>query len=110
MRPDEQETVIKAVEFMDWLVEQYGPRSRVKLLDDGRYILAHPLLFHWTMIVGRIGDTWGFDTRYCYADEALALAALSKWDGNGDPEGWHRHPDTSRRRPDGDPALEYIEG
>ena len=97
-------------DFTAWLLEQYRVTpDHLKLLDDGRYILASPLMFHWTMMIGRVGDTWGYDTRYCYTHEAVALTALALWNGEGDPVGWHRHPDTGRRRPDGDPAREYME-
>jgi hypothetical protein len=30
------------------------------------------------------------------------------WDGTGEPEGWFRHPASGRRRPDCDPAQEYV--
>jgi hypothetical protein len=45
---------------------------------------------------------------YCYESVAAALVALFAWDGEGDPAGWFRSPDTGRRRPDGDPAREFI--
>jgi hypothetical protein len=28
--------------------------------------------------------------------------------GVGEPQGWHRHPNTGRRREDGDPTKETI--
>ncbi len=39
-----------------------------------------------------------------------AVAAPAKWDPvtQSDPEGWFRNPPTGRRRPDGDPAKEFI--
>jgi hypothetical protein len=37
------------------------------------------------------------------------VRALREWDGNGEPDGWMRHPDSGRRRPDGDAAREYVE-
>lgn len=30
------------------------------------------------------------------------------WDGEGEPTGWFRNPETGRRRPDNNPDLEYI--
>lgn len=30
------------------------------------------------------------------------------FDGVTEPAGWHSHPGTRRRRPNGNPALEYI--
>lgn len=81
----------------------------VKLLPQGAYAAVKPLLFHWTMIVGEVGDRAAYYDRWCFATEQLAKAALLAWDGVGDPVGWHRHPSTGRRRPDGDPSREFVE-
>jgi hypothetical protein len=51
---------------------------------------------------------WGYGDRWCFASYALARDALAAWNGEGDPQGWHRHPDSGRRRPDGDARREYI--
>jgi hypothetical protein len=53
-------------------------------------------------------DRYGNGGCWCYPDYASALAALDAWDGEGEPLGWHRHPDTGRRRENGDPAKEEI--
>lgn len=52
----------------------------------------------------------GYGDRWCYANIEQARAALEAWDGANDtePQGWHRHPDTGRRRPNGDASREYI--
>lgn len=52
----------------------------------------------------------GYGERWCYATIEQARAALAAWDGaeHSEPRGWHRHPNTGRRRPDGDAAREYI--
>ena len=34
--------------------------------------------------------------------------ALAAWNGSGEPDGWFRNPTDGRRRPDGDPAREYV--
>jgi hypothetical protein len=54
-------------------------------------------------------DTCGYGDRWCYHSYAAAKAALDAWDGEGEPQGWHRHPDTGRRRPGGDATQEYVE-
>lgn len=88
-----------------------GSCAEVRYFDGGlRYAAIKPLLFHWTMITGMVGDYISFDDRWCYVDANAAKWGLREWSGQGDPDGWHRHPRTGRRRPDGDPAREYIEG
>lgn len=68
-------------------------------LPDGRVCGVQKLLYHYTLHVGI--DDFGYADRYCYTTRARAEKHLREWDGNGDPEGWHRHPATGRRR-DGD--------
>ena len=58
--------------------------------------------------MGRIGDYSGYDDRWCYHTLYDAAEALLTWDGTGEPGGWHRHPDSGRRRPEGNAELEYI--
>lgn len=67
-----------------------------RTLPDGRLCGVHRLLFHWTMHVDI--DVDGYRDRYCYQTETGAIKALLEWSGNGDPDGWHRHPASGRRR------------
>jgi hypothetical protein len=97
-------------EFFSWLkTEDGGSCAVVKKLPDNRYAAIKPLLFHWTLITGQIGDIIGYDDRWCYSDRRKAEAALHAWNGDGEPTGWHRHPATGRRRPQGDVRRQYIE-
>jgi hypothetical protein len=78
---------------------------------DGTYVALHRLMFHWTMLIGLIDDENGYDDRYCYDNEQLAMDAVAEWmerDWQGEPIAWHRHPKSGRRRERGDPATEYI--
>jgi hypothetical protein len=43
-------------------------------------------------------DSYGYGDRWCYHTYAAAKAALDAWDGEGEPQGWHRNPTTGRRR------------
>ena len=43
-----------------------------------------------------------------YESDLGAILAATEWDGDGEPMGWHRHPSTGRRRPEGDPEMEYV--
>ena len=68
----------------------------MRALPDGRIIGVHRLLFHWTLHIDI--DAYGYGDRYCFATYRLAKEAFDHWQGEGDPEGWHRHPMTGRRR------------
>lgn len=95
--------------YFQWLRGgEGGFATEVKTIDDGLFAATKPLLFHWTLIVGEIGNKFNYLNRWCYATQEEAESALRKWDGNGEPEGWNRHPGTGRRRPDGDSNKEYI--
>lgn len=95
--------------YFAWLRgEDGGFVSEVKEIGDGLYAATKPLLFHWTLIVGQIGDRYAFMDRWCYETQEKAEAALKQWSGQGEPEGWHRHPASGRRRPGGDPTQEYF--
>lgn len=79
----------------------------VRLLDDGREIVVMP----WSgpggqLSIGRRTGYWDDTWNYTRADDAVYAAEI--WDGNGEPEGWYRHPATGRRRPGGDPAQEFV--
>ena len=96
-------------EYFEWLkTPQGGSCTEVKDIGNGLYAAIKPLLYHWTMIAGEIGDIFGYEDRWCYATQELAEKALREWDGNGEPTGWHRHPATGRRRPDRDAEQEYV--
>lgn len=96
--------------FWRWAMDPKGGAFiEVKDLGDGRYAGIRRLIFHYTMIVGEIGNEYTYLDRYCYETIVVATAALRAWDGTGDPLGWHRHPKTNRRRPGGNPAHEHIE-
>jgi hypothetical protein len=78
---------------------------------EDEWIAIDRLMFHATMRVGSVGDEYGHNMRYCYADIPLALAAATEWaerDFEGEPKWWHRNPETERRREGGDPEKETI--
>lgn len=70
--------------------------AMLKELPDGRVCGVQRLLFHWTLHVDI--DDIGYADRYCYQTADGAFNALMQWNGEGDPEGWHRHPKSGRRR------------
>ena len=53
----------------------------------------------------------GHGDRWCYKTADEACAALQEWTGRGgegEPQGWFRHPVSGRRRPNGDASFEHI--
>lgn len=81
------------VALPDYVVESY---IDLKQLPDGRYIGTHRLLFHWTLHIDI--DDVGYADRYCFATYELTKKAFDEWSGEGDPDGWHRHPKSGRRK------------
>lgn len=82
--------------------------EHVRPISGGRWAGLMRFMFTYAIIVGQMGDESTYDDRWCYETYAAALMALETWDGEGEPEGWHRHPISGRRRKGGDPATEYI--
>jgi hypothetical protein len=87
--------------------EQTSGALAHRLLDDGRVLAVYPMIFTFRLVVGPAGDM-GYDDCWCFHDQRAALVQLASWDGTGEPVGWHRHPPSGRRRPDGDPEQEYV--
>ena len=100
-------TSVDTHEYLRWL-ETDAKYKYVRLLPDGRWAAVFPLMYTGAIIVGRVGNMISYDDRWCYLNVTAALTALDAWDGSGEPSGWHRHPATGRRRPDGDELLEYL--
>lgn len=91
-------------EFRQFLIaEGY---TDIRFLDETVYICLSPFIFTWAIIIGQIGDTTGYADLWCYHNYADAKSAIDSWNGEGEPQGWHRNPRTGRRRtPDG---AEYV--
>ena len=82
---------------------------KIKILDTGMIGTVSPLLFGAQLGVTRPEDWESFyDDVWHYETVEDAKQALECWDGHGEPEGWHRHPKTARRREHGDPGRETI--
>lgn len=85
----------------------------IRDLQDGTYVMARPLLFHWMLIRGDFDNLIGYFDRWCYSSEAAVLRALAEFPeapaAEYEPSGWHRHPATGRRRPEGDPTGQFVE-
>lgn len=59
-----------------------------------------------------IGDEFTCEDRYTYPNPGSAIKEFLIWvwvnHCKEEPEGWHRHQPSNRRRKDGDPTQEYI--
>lgn len=72
----------------------YGPP---KVFGNGRWAAVHPRMFNATLIIAEIGDATTYLDHWCYESTLAAAAALTVWDGTGEPVGWFRHAATGRR-------------
>lgn len=109
LKPDPRD---EAQPFIDWLTSEGGYTMACAMPDGFLWVGLKPLMFHWTMHIGQVGDKIGYADRYCYADAGRAVAGYVEWasrDFTGEPTGWRKHPDTDRcRNDDGDPESETI--
>lgn len=85
-----------------------GASNGVKELADGRDIAVVALLHGYAAVMICPRDAGWRDGYWQYQDVGLALAAAERWEGEGEPVGWYKHPGSGRRRPDGDPAQEVY--
>lgn len=87
-------------------IEKAGIRYRE--IDGRAFVAVVPFLFTAAIIVGNSWDDGCYEDRWCFKNLGMANEAFDRWDGAGEPSGWHRHPMTGRCREDGDPAREYV--
>jgi hypothetical protein len=77
----------------------------------GKWAALSRFAYTCAILKGDMFDDYGYEDRWCFCNFYVAGAALVEWRNRGfegEPIGWHRHPDSGRRRPDGDPSKEYI--
>jgi hypothetical protein len=68
------------------------------------------LIYTNRICVAHAGTIFGvWDDMWCFDKEVDVVNVLRSWEYPrvSEPEGWHRHPPSNRRRFNGDPALEY---
>lgn len=81
--------------------------TEIKALSDNRWAGVHRFGFTDAILTGDLDNLNTYADRWCY-ERGSATAALKAWNGTGEPAGWHRHPRSGRRRPEGDAAREYF--
>ena len=97
--------------FIDWLMTSGEMILALPAPDGVRWIGYKPLMFHYTLMWGYMGDKTSIEGRWCYERLDEVRQAFIEWGltfFEGEPEGWHRDPLTARRRPGGDKSKEYI--
>lgn len=75
-----------------------GTYYLLKAFPNGECAWLARLMFTWAILYG-----WrdhGHLNRWCYGSMVEAKGALDDWDGaeGTEPQGWHRHPYSGRRR------------
>lgn len=85
-----------AADFLGW-----------RLLDDGRYLAVDRLLWGYARLGIGVG-TGVYEDEWHYETAQLALAAMAAFNPDKEPHGWHRHPSSGRRRPNGDASKEFV--
>lgn len=99
------------------------PGALIRRFTERHYIAIVHFIYTKAIIIGYLADATGYNDRWCYETFWDAMSAASQWEpeilirqyaGQGyvevmnEPEGWHRHPRTGRRRPGGDASKQYI--
>lgn len=102
---------LRAAQALGWAAHRAGGDYLwANVLPDGRAIFLMPMFgSNLRLGIGELGAPV-MDDVWCYQapQTDLAWRAALGWDGQGEPEGWYRHPQTGRRRPGGDPAQEVV--
>ncbi len=75
-----------------------GTYSDIKTFADGERAWLARMIYTTAILYGVAPG--GYRDRWCYETMADARRALAEWDGapGTEPDGWHRHPATGRRR------------
>lgn len=79
--------------------------THLKFFDDGHEAAIMPLMFTHAIVYGL--NHFGYEDRWCYSTYEKAKAALEAWEGTGEPDGWHRHPKSGRRRHNGVETINF---
>lgn len=96
-------------EYIEYLRKEY---QFVVLLPDREWVGLSRMIFTCAILRGHLDDRAGHSDRWCYDNVSNAALYLGMWVGGkckDEPAGWHRHPDSGRRRPGGRKDLEHVD-
>jgi hypothetical protein len=92
----------------DAALVRMGYTRPFRVLPDGRVAALMEInTWTWAIVTG-IHPYGHMDAFYFHSLEA-ARCGMDLWDGTGEPQGWFRHPQSGRRRPDGDASREHVQ-
>lgn len=98
-------------DYIKWLETECGYFAPCET-GDGRWTAISNFIFTSAILIGDMFDMYGHTDRWCYHKRIDALSARLVWacaGYKGEPPGWHRHPESGRRRENGDPDTEIIQ-
>lgn len=93
-------TPIEQAQYLTTM-RKMGYYSIRPIRDQEYWVSLLDYLFTTAIIVGKMGDESTIHDRWCYHSREDAQKSLDIWDGIGEPDGWHRHPFSGRRRQNG---------
>lgn len=105
--PDQREIVDATLDAELMAIEPTALYAR--RLHGDMAIWVIPMMFTTRMVIGS-ATAQTYDDLWCFDDPETAVIQAVMWDPATEPEpnGWHRHPPSGRRRRDGDPTREYV--
>ena len=95
--------------FLSYMKNENGYTDLKPIQGDTRYAGLYQFMFTSAIIIGKMGDMFSYEDRWCYHSYSDAKAALDAWNGEEgtEPTGWHRHP-ISGRRVSEETGKEYV--
>ncbi|MGF6877344.1 hypothetical protein [Paraburkholderia sp. MM5477-R1] len=85
-----------------------GYKRPFRVLADGR--VAAIMIINSSIVAVAVGiHAFGQQDAFYYRSHEQAEQALEQWRKGPEPAGWFRHPQSGRRRENGDPAREYYQ-
>lgn len=72
-----------------------------KALSDGRIVELMRMLFNYRIYVRWPDQVSTYEDCWCYQNPTDARLAFDAWNGEGEPPGWNKHPESGRWRHDG---------
>lgn len=99
-------TPLEQASFLTTLMG-YGYTHLKPIRNGTQWVGLCRFMFTTAIVMGNMDNDFGYEDRWCYHSYEDAQKALDAWDGAGEPDGWHRHPTSGRRRQNGLETVNY---